>query len=423
MKPYWFSAKFWCGITGFFFLFSVKIWAADSLKISLPEAEKIFLQKNLILLAAQLNVSASQALVIQARAYPNPQFSAEVNLIDPQNERILHAGSTGEKVFGIDQLILMGGKRKTQIEIVKKNAAMAELELADLLRNLKWQLQSAFFSLAQQRFVIQNYNRQLILLDTIISNYERQAAKGNIAMKEVIRLKSVYLAINNSRSDQVQDQIETTRLLQTLLQEKSPLIPYISDSTFQQFTEIIATDQLIQMAKNNRPDLKISNQQIELANLNLSLQKQLAIPDLNLNAGYDQRGGAFNNQVNVGIGLPLPLWNQNKGAIKAAEWEKKVRETSMQQKLLELESEIEASQQNLVRCIADYRKSNTMYSTDFELVFKGVNENFQKRNVSLIEFIDFFESYNQSLIEFQRVRTQVALAAAHINFVTASTLY
>lgn len=395
----------------------------DSLRISLEQAEKIFLSKNLLLLAEQYNLSAAQAMTIQARAYPNPQFSAEINLIDPENKRVLHTGSTGQKVFGIDQLIVMGGKRKTQIEIARKNQVLAELELADLLRNLKWKLHHSYFSLAQQQFIIQNYNRQLILLDTIISNYEKQAARGNIAMKEVIRLKSVYLAINNSRSEQIQNQIESNQVLQNLLQEKNPLTPQIPDADFQRYTQIKMLDQLIQSAKANRPDLQKATQTGELANLNLSLQKQLAIPDLNLNAGYDQRGGAFNNQINIGLGIPLPIWNRNKGAIKAAEWEKKASETLLQQKQTEVESEILASQRNLERCISDFTKTNSMYSTDFDLVFKGINDNFQKRNVSLIEFIDFFESYNQSLIEFQRVRTQMALAAAYINYVTATPIY
>lgn len=397
--------------------------AQDTLKINLQETEKLFLQKNLLLLAQQYNLNEAQALAIQAKAYPNPNFSAEINMVDPQNNRLFHAGPSGEKVFGIEQLIVMGGKRNTQIEIAKKNTQLAELELADLLRNLKWQLSNAFYDLFQQRFIIKNFDSQLLLLDTIIGSYEKQAAKGNIATKEVIRLKSVYLALNNSRSEQIQNQIESTQMLELLLHEKSPILPLLRTTDFQQFTKVKPLNELIELAQANRPDLKIANTTGEMANLNLKLQKQLATPDINLRSGYDQRGGAFNNQINIGLDIPLPIWNRNKGAIKAAEFGKKYTETLHQQKILEMESELAASQRNLERCIADFNKTNALYTSNFEQVFKGINDNFLKRNVSLIEFIDFFESYNQSLTEFQRVKTHLAKAAAQINFYTGSTIY
>lgn len=403
--------------------FCQEAYAQDTLKLSLPETEKRFLEKNLLLIASQYNISSAEALEIQARAYPNPVFSAEFNLIDPENKLVLHTGQSGQKVFGIDQLILLGGKRKTQIEIARKNKTIAGLEMEDLLRNLKWQLHYAYYSLLQQHSIIRNLDHQLMLLDTIIHSYESQAARGNIAMKEVIRLKSVYLNINNSRSDQIMAQIQNTQILQVLMQEKAPILPLMNDGEFNRFTQLRELQELVTLGQSNRPDIKMAAQTGELANLNLQLQKQMAIPDMNLIGGYDQRGGAFQNQINIGIGIPLPVWNRNKGNIKSAEFNRKFAQSLLLQKQIEAESEIQASLSNLRQCVANYSKTISLYSTDFELVFKGINENFQKRNVSLIEFIDFFESYNQSLIEFQRVRTQMALAAAQINYATATSVY
>ena len=394
-----------------------------SQSLRLSEVENLFLKKNLLLLAGQYNIDASEALTIQARAYPNPTFSAEFNLIDPQNDRFLHAGKTGEKGFGIDQLILLGGKRKTQIEIAKQNKVLAELELADLLRNLKWQLSTAFYGLNHQINVIRNYENQLRLLDTIINNYESQATKGNIPMKEVVRLKSVYLSINNNRSELAALQIQNLQQLQLLTGEKGNIIPSISEDLYSGLKSVKSTAELLQLAETNRPDLKIAKQNTVLAELNYKFQKQMAIPDINLGAGYDQRGGAFNNQVNLGVGIPIPAWNRNKGNIKAAEFGKKSAEAGIQQYQLSMETEVAASQNNFTRCLTDFQKTTALYNTNFELVFKGMNENFQKRNVSLIEFIDFFESYNQSLTEIQNTKTQLAIAAAQINYVTANQVY
>ena len=47
----------------------------DTLRLTLPETEQLFLQKNLLLLAAKYNVEAQRALVLQAKLYPNPYFT------------------------------------------------------------------------------------------------------------------------------------------------------------------------------------------------------------------------------------------------------------------------------------------------------------------------------------------------------------
>jgi cobalt-zinc-cadmium efflux system outer membrane protein len=53
----------------------------DTLRLQLPEAEKMFLDSNLQLLAQRYNIDANQALVIQARLWPNPNFSIGHTLV------------------------------------------------------------------------------------------------------------------------------------------------------------------------------------------------------------------------------------------------------------------------------------------------------------------------------------------------------
>ena len=68
----------------------------------------------------------------------------------------------------------------------------------------------------------------------------------------------------------------------------------------------------------------------------------------------------------------------------------------------------------------EYKRINSIINKDFDVVFNGVNSNFQKGNVSMIEFADFFEAYNEAQTEVERVKKQLAIAAAGINFVTGT---
>jgi cobalt-zinc-cadmium efflux system outer membrane protein len=92
-----------------FFLSVYSSNAQDTLHINLQTADSLFLKNNFYLLASSMNIEAQKAQIIQAKVYPNPVFTADLNAYDPQNNKIFHIGQTGEKSFQFEQLILLGG--------------------------------------------------------------------------------------------------------------------------------------------------------------------------------------------------------------------------------------------------------------------------------------------------------------------------
>jgi outer membrane protein, heavy metal efflux system len=238
-----------------------------------------------------------------------------------------------------------------------------------------------------------------------------------------VRLKSVYLKINNSKSELSNDYNEEQKNLKLLLQINQDVAPVINEENYKPLTVVKALADLQTMALSNRPDLKIADESVMIATLNLKLQKRQSIPDIAVNGSYDQRGGAFHNQINAGITMPIPVLNTNRGNIKAASFDKKAMETYLQEKKLEVELDIQQAWQNMQRSINEYLKVNTMFNSEFSSVNTGVNDNFLKKNISILEFVDFVEAYNESLAEFERIKKQLAVSAAEINFVTASKVY
>jgi len=398
--------------------------AGDSIVIKISEAENIFLKENLFLLAEQYNIDAKEALIIQAKAYPNPVFGAEINAYDPNENKAFRVNQSGEKIFSIEQLIILGGKRRIEIELAKQNREIAQAEFAELLRSLKKELYNSFFNLNQWCNIIVNANHQLQVLDTIITSFEQQTIKGNLPAKDVVRLKSAYLKINAERAAIFSQMMQEMKIIQLLLRSSKIVVPIIEENIFNKYNSSLKSyDELLQIANENRPDLKIASDEMAYAMMRFNLQKRIPVPDVLLSGSYDQRGGAFNNQFNVGVKILLPLWDNNRGNIKAAESYQKESELYLQQKKLEIETDINAARINMQRSIDEYNKMKILYNSDFDEVFKGMNENFQKRNITILEFVDFFEAYTESVKEFERVKTQLATSAAQINYVTALSIY
>ena len=92
-----------------------------------------------------------------------------------------------------------------------------------------------------------------------------------------------------------------------------------------------------------------------------------------------------------------------------------------------LENELQNKLQNTFsfyrQTVNEYQKAEKLYNTDFEGTLMGMNDNFKKRNVSIIEFIDFFESYNDALTELSRIKTQLVNCAEELNILTGKDIY
>lgn len=85
----------------------VQLYAQDSLRITLPQTEALFINKNLSLLAEKYNINIAQAQIIQAKLYPNPNFSFSGNIYNPQLKKVADISNrTGQYTIDAQQLIL-----------------------------------------------------------------------------------------------------------------------------------------------------------------------------------------------------------------------------------------------------------------------------------------------------------------------------
>jgi cobalt-zinc-cadmium efflux system outer membrane protein len=200
-------------------------------------------------------------------------------------------------------------------------------------------------------------------------------------------------------------------------------VPDIKKEELQVYTKLPLVAELVTNSLSKRPDLLGNDAMKKIAELNYLLERKRAIPDVNFMMSNDQRGGAFVNQTNIGISVPLPTWNRNRGNIEAAQWEAKSADVLYQEKQNEIRQQVMQAYVNMDRSIKEYERANLYYTIDFENVFKAIKENFAKRNISVLEFLDFFEAYNIAVTEFERIRAQLGITAASMNFVAGYKVY
>jgi len=404
---------------------SLQLFAQQEANLSLKECESLFMQNNLDLLAAKFNIDAAQAAVIQARLWENPTISVGLNAYNPEQKKYFDIGFNGEKTAGFDQLIHLGGKKKYEVAVASGNAELAQLEFADLLRNLKLQLRQSFFGLYYQNLSYVSIHKQLSDIDSLVVSYQTQVQKGNVPLKDLVRLRSLELTLKNQKSQLYESIIDFQGKLTILTGTAANIRPVPSDLEIIVYQEnkTFHPDSLNQLALSNRTDLKMAGKQLDVMKLNVKWQKALAFPDVNVGADWDQRGGVFQNQVGLNLGIPLPLWNRNQGNIKMARAQ--LSETATQQELQrnKVSSEVLQSFRKWQEATENYHYLTKSSLQNLEDVQEGIFKNFKNGNLSLIEFTDFMESYHATLLQYYQFAQNLVNACEELNFTTNSKIF
>ena len=104
----------------------------DTLKINFKDAERSFLDKNLVLLAQKYNVDASKALVQQAKLWDNPVLSTDQNITDANKKLFDHRNGNGQVLVQLSQLFKTAGKRGKEVQVAQDGVQIQQ--------RLRWML-------------------------------------------------------------------------------------------------------------------------------------------------------------------------------------------------------------------------------------------------------------------------------------------
>ena len=172
-----------------------------------------------------------------------------------------------------------------------------------------------------------------------------------------------------------------------------------------------------------RPDLKMARTNIQASRANVSLQKSLAFPEVSLKGSYDRAGNFCDNYFAIGLSISIPVFNRNQGNIKSARLS--VLQNTSREELArkQAEKELFTSYARLEKAVKLYNSSNYELERDFETIIDGVNTNFRKRNISLLEFIDYYQAYKETCLQLYQTQKDVFLAMEEINTVTGSDVF
>lgn len=392
--------------------------------LTLKEAEQRFLERNLSLIAERYNIDMAQAQVLQAKLFENPVISLEQNVYNRLNGKYFDFGKEGEAVVEIEQVIHFAGQRNKQVRLEKINKEIAEYQFEEVMRTLRQELNEKFVEVYFLSKSIAIYEKEVNSLQVLLGGMKVQQEKGNISLMEISRLESMLFSLKKEKNERESDLLTTRGELNLLLNlpEDTQVQLSLDEEVLQQLDLSQLSFADLKAIINERPDQKIARSTVNASCANLKLQKSMAFPEFSVKGNYDRVGNFINDYFAIGVSLSVPIFNRNQGNIKAARFS--IQQAGVQQEYAANRADMElfTAYTSLEKATQLYQSTNTDLERNFEKLITGVNENFTRKNISLLEFIDYYDSYKETCIQLYEIKKNVFLAMENLNTVVGQNV-
>ena len=392
--------------------------------LTLKEAEQRFLERNLSLIAERYNIDMAQAQVLQAKLFENPVISLEQNVYNRLNGKYFDFGKEGEAVVEIEQVIHLAGQRNKQVRLEKINKEIAEYQFEEVMRTLRQELNEKFVEVYFLSKSIAIYEKEVNSLQVLLGGMKIQQEKGNISLMEISRLESMLFSLRKEKNERENDLLTTRGELNLLLNlpEDTQVQLSLDEEVLQQLDLSQLSFADLKAIINERPDQKIARSTVNASRANLKLQKSMAFPEFSVKGNYDRVGNFINDYFAIGVSLSVPIFNRNQGNIKAARFS--IQQAGVQQEYAANRADMElfTAYTSLEKATQLYQSTNMDLERNFEKLITGVNENFTRKNISLLEFIDYYDSYKETCIQLYEIKKNVFLAMENLNTVVGQNV-
>jgi cobalt-zinc-cadmium efflux system outer membrane protein len=381
--------------------------------LSLAEAKRIAFQRNWDLLAAKSNVDLAVAQKIVSHEFPNPTFEFNPTQINTDSNPTGTAGHNSildrnyNTTIAISQLFEIG-KRSVRQASAAAGLQAAEASFKDARRTLDLAVSKAYIAalLAQANVGIIHQTMESLLHEAKIADTRLHA--GDISKSDKAQIE-IAAARSELDAEAALTTAKTARIaLEVLLGSKEAQGEWMpTDSIEELVSENMATG-----PAETRPDLLAAQASVRKAIQDRKLQEAMRIPDLTLTAEYERQPPDQPNTVGFGISLPLPIWNQNGGNIRAAQAAQSAAESQVGKVETQIASDISVAEAAYQEAVTRWRRYESNIQPRSAEVLKIISYAYQKGGASLLDLLSAERDDNAIRLETAQSMADSATAAA-----------
>ena len=406
----------------------------DTIRQSLPQLEQQFVARNFQLLAQRYQIDVADAAITQAGLRPNPNLWFQGNLYNPQTHRVLpyarpsqadlDAGiyNSGYYAVQLQQVILLAGKRSKLVALAESNKLLSRLAFRDIMRTLHYQLYTTYANLYYDLQAFQLFEDELARQQRLLESYRIALQTGGVAPYEVTRLEVAIRDLQANSANyrtQIADEQATLRVL--LRQPAHTFIMPVDLPPPATTLPPLAT--ALDSAQANRPDIGLSQEQINNAQRSLALEKARATPDLTTGLLFEKYGNAYTNFTGFQLSMDLPVRNRNQGAIRSAETTLKSVASSLENQQTVVQSDVLNAYDKLTTYYEQLKDRPDGYLARIQNISAEATKAYNARTIGLLDYLDKIRTYQQAQLNNINLLNNVYNAQQLVNYTTNTRFF
>ncbi len=304
--------------------------------LTLPHLLKLLEPYNPSLAAAQARRESAQGALVTAQQFPNPTFEGGVGVGKERNE-VSKTGTSGLGMLTqpLDYPFIREARRK----VAEAGIASADEASRNVWLSVRTTTRQTFYEILRRRAELDIAEANERLLQQIREKVQLKVEVGEAPKYEEVKAMAEWLnAVKLKETAQVRVE-DAKSALHALFGNALPY-PFDVEGELPSITkQLPPIEQLREEVLANQPLLHQYRAEVERNRARLGYEQDLRYPQVSL-VGYMERDPGL-DRWQVGVSVPLPLWNQRQGQIKEAQADLSQAESAAQQQELTVLRELE----------------------------------------------------------------------------------
>jgi outer membrane protein, heavy metal efflux system len=366
--------------------------------LTLRQALALALARNPGLAVFSWDVRIGEARMLQAGLRPNPEVGVELENVLGTGE--FRGAQEAETTLQLSQLIELGGKRAARVRAAKLERDLAGWDYETRRIDVFAKTAEAFVEVLslQQRLALAE--EMVRLAEEIVQAVTKRVDAARTF--EVERTKAqVAVAAAQIERDQTERAWSAARQrLAANWDNTQPRFERV-EGDLERLAAVPAQEPLLARLKQNPELARWATERLQ-REASLKLERSKAIPDVTLGGGYRRLSGPEDSALVFGVSVPLPLFNQNQGAIKEAEY--RVAKAGEEQRATEsrIATELGQAWQQVAAARAEIAAIKEKLLPGAQQTYTTLSQYYAEGRLSYLEVLDAQRTYFGARVQYYR---------------------
>jgi len=350
-------------------------------QLTLDQAQEMAESLQPQLAEARAMVEAAEGRARQAGTFPNPEAILGAQQIPFSGS----AANEREYVAGVGQTLPLSGRlsKARQAELLDREVRARGLEVKR--RDIRKRVHSAFATALYQEKAWQAQTEIQRNAVKAVATTQARVEAGDALREDLARVEMevARAKVESQRAESLREQALVT--LASAMGDATIAVKSLAGSLEATF-EIPALESL---AANlaNQPENAQAEADVRARNARVDVAKAERIPDVKVELLYHRLEASRQDTFDVGLSIPLPLFNRNQGRLREARAEVAAAEARSRMTQNELTTRLRESHLQLTTALANSGTLRTEILSRAGMVLKSAEARYAAGDISLAEIL------------------------------------